>query len=80
MESYLLVSLFNTQIQEEFVMPEILVVASKIKKYVREKAGFNTSAEVLEVMSRKVEQLCHEAIEKARADGRKTIKARDLDG
>ncbi len=61
-------------------MAEILVVASKIKKYVREKAGFNTSSEILDVMSRKVEQLCQEAIEKARADGRKTIKARDLEG
>lgn len=61
-------------------MAEILVVASKIKKYVREKAGFNTSAEILDVMSRRVEQLCQEAIEKARGDGRKTIKARDLEG
>lgn len=60
-------------------MADILVVASKIKKYVREKAGFNTSSEILDVLSRKVESLCNEAIDRARADGRKTIKSRDLD-
>jgi histone H3/H4 len=59
-------------------MANILVVASKIKKLVREKAGFNTSAEVLDVLSQRVENLCAAAIEKARADGRKTIKGRDL--
>ncbi len=59
-------------------MADILVVASKIKKYVREKSGFNTSSEILEEISKKVEQLCLGAIEKARADGRKTVKGRDL--
>jgi histone H3/H4 len=60
-------------------MADILVVASKIKKLIKEKADFNTSGEALEVLSRKVEQLCHAAIEKAKADGRKTVKARDLE-
>lgn len=61
-------------------MADVLVVASKIKKFVREKASFNTSAEIMDVLSRRVEQLCLEAIDKARADGRKTLKGRDLDG
>jgi histone H3/H4 len=60
-------------------MADILVVASKIKKFIREKAGFNTSAEALEGLSRKVEQVCLAAIEKAKADGRKTVKDRDLE-
>ncbi len=60
-------------------MADILVVASKIKKLIKEKADFNTSGEALEVLSRKVEQLCQTAIEKAKADGRKTVKARDLE-
>ena len=60
-------------------MADILVVASKIKKLVREKAAFNTSAEVLEVLSQRVENLCTAAIEKARADGRKTVKGRDFE-
>jgi histone H3/H4 len=60
-------------------MADILVVASKIKKLVREKSGFNTSAEVLEALSQRVESICASAIEKARADGRKTVKGRDLE-
>jgi histone H3/H4 len=59
-------------------MADILVVASKVKKFVREKSGMSTSAEVLEGLSQKVEQVCLDAIEKARADGRKTVKGRDL--
>ncbi len=59
-------------------MADILVVASKVKKFIREKSGLSTSAEILEGLSQKVEQLCLEAIEKAKADGRKTVKGRDL--
>jgi histone H3/H4 len=67
---------YNTQ--EEGLMSDMLVVSSKIKKFVREKAGFNTSAETLEALSQRVEKLCAEAIERARGDGRKTVKARDV--
>ena len=59
-------------------MADILVVTSKVKKFVREKSGLSTSAEALDGLSQKVEQLCLEAIEKAKADGRKTVKGRDL--
>lgn len=59
-------------------MADILVVASKVKKFIREKSGLSTSAEILEGLSQKVEQLCLEAVEKAKADGRKTVKGRDL--
>ncbi len=59
-------------------MADVLVVSSKVKKFVREKSGLSTSAEVLEALSQKVEQLCLEGIEKAKADKRKTVKARDL--
>ena len=64
--------------QEEGLMSDMLVVSSKIKKFVREKAGFNTSAETLEALSQRVEKLCTEAIDRARTDGRKTVKARDV--
>jgi len=60
-------------------MADILVVASKIKKLIREKSGFNTSAEILDVLSQRVENLCMAAIEKAKTDGRKTVKGRDLE-
>lgn len=59
-------------------MGDILVVASKVKKLIREKSGMNTSAEVLETLSQKVEALCAGAIERAKEDGRKTVKGRDF--
>ena len=59
-------------------MADILVIASKVKKLIRERSGMNTSSELLEALTQKVELLCLEAIDKARADGRKTVKGRDL--
>lgn len=59
-------------------MSEMLIVSSKVKKYVQDKAEFNTSKEFLDALSQSVEAICDEAIEKARADKRKTVKARDL--
>ena len=59
-------------------MSEILVVASKVKKLIREKSEFNTSGEFIDALSQKVEKLCMDAIEQARADKRKTVKSRDL--
>ncbi len=57
---------------------EILVVASKIKKYVRSVAGMSTSANVLPKLSNAIRSLCDQAIENARADGRKTVMDRDF--
>lgn len=59
-------------------MADILVVSSKVKKFIREKSEFNTSAEFLTALSQRVEKLAMEAIERARADKRKTVKERDL--
>lgn len=57
---------------------EVLVVASKIKNYIKEKAGMNTSAAVMEVLSNRVRQLAEQAIENARREGRKTVMDRDF--
>ncbi|MBS1962161.1 MAG: NFYB/HAP3 family transcription factor subunit [Bdellovibrionales bacterium] len=57
---------------------EILVVASKLKNYIREKSGMNTSAAVIEVLSNKLRHLCDEAVERAKQDGRKTVMDRDF--
>ncbi len=57
---------------------EILIVASKLKDYIRAAAGFNTSAEVMQVLSDIVRGECQKAIDNARADGRKTVMARDF--
>jgi hypothetical protein len=59
-------------------MADVLVVTSKVKKFIREKSGFNTSAELIDGLSQEVEKLCLAAIDQAKADGRKTVKGRDL--
>jgi histone H3/H4 len=57
---------------------EVLVVASKLKKYVQDSAGMNTSQAVMSVLSEKLRRLCDEAAENARQDGRKTLMDRDF--
>ncbi len=57
---------------------ETLVVASKLKNYIREKSGMNTSAAVIDVLSNKLRRLCDEAVERAKQDGRKTVMDRDF--
>ncbi len=59
-------------------MADSLVVTSKVKKFMREKGGCNTSAETIEVLSRAVERLCQKGIDSAKADGRKTVVDRDI--
>lgn len=57
---------------------EVLIVASKLKQYVRARSGMNTSDSVMEVLSRRVRAMCDDAIQRAREDGRKTIMDRDF--
>ncbi len=57
---------------------DILVVTSKVKKYIKEKGDCNTSAETIDVLSKAVERLCEKGIEQAKQDGRKTVMARDI--
>ncbi len=59
-------------------MAEILVVQSKVKNFIKEKGDLNTSAAVIEVLSKRVEELCLAAIEKAKKDKRKTVLERDF--
>lgn len=57
---------------------EVLVVASRLKAYVRAKSGYNTSDGVLEPLSDIVRRVCDEAIENARREGRMTVLDRDV--
>ncbi|MEK6554033.1 MAG: histone-like protein [Bdellovibrionota bacterium] len=59
-------------------MADVLVVTSKVKKFIKENGGCNTSAETVDILSKAVEQLCRKGIEAAKADGRKTVMARDI--
>lgn len=57
---------------------DILIVASKLKKYVRAKSGMRTSDTCLDALSTIVRDACNEAIRRAGADGRQTIMDRDF--
>ncbi len=57
---------------------EVLVVASKLKNYIRDKSGLNTSGAVMSVLSEKLRTLCDNAIENAKREGRKTVMDRDF--
>lgn len=59
-------------------MSEVLVVASKVKSYIKEKSQMNTSGSVPEELSKRVVALLDKAIENAKADGRKTVMDRDV--
>ncbi|MCC7443040.1 MAG: hypothetical protein IT285_15510 [Bdellovibrionales bacterium] len=58
---------------------EVLVVASKLKKYIKDKGGMNTSGAVIEKLSDKVRALCDHAMAQAKANNRKTVMDRDFD-
>ncbi len=56
---------------------EILIVASKLKAYIKSRSDLNTSASVMERLSDMVRLLSDQAIDNARRDGRKTVMDRD---
>jgi len=57
---------------------EILVVASRLKQYIREVSGFSTSDGVLPILSDALRRICDEAIRNARAAERLTVMDRDV--
>lgn len=59
-------------------MSEVLVVASKVKALIKARSQMNTSASVMEALSKIVERECMKAIENAKSDKRKTVMDRDF--
>ncbi|ADI38622.1 putative uncharacterized protein [Waddlia chondrophila 2032/99] len=59
-------------------MNENLVVVSKVKKYIKSKAGMNTSANVMDQLSKIVEKEIEKAVQNAKSDNRKTVMDRDF--
>jgi histone H3/H4 len=57
---------------------EVLVVASKVKNYIKDKGDMKTSGSVLDALSERIRTMCDEAVENARSDGRKTVLDRDF--
>jgi histone H3/H4 len=58
---------------------EILIVASKLKQYIKDKYDFSTSANVMEALSNIVRHHTDRAAAKARSEGRKTVMDRDFE-
>ena len=56
-------------------MADLLVVRSKIKDSVK---NMNVAGDLADTLSKKVEGLLADAVERAKANGRKTVQARDL--
>ncbi len=56
---------------------EVLVVASKVKAYVRNR-GMNTSGDAIGCISEKVYAIIDEATTRTSANGRKTLKPQDV--
>ena len=58
---------------------EVLLVVSKLKQYIKDSANMNTAGNVAPRLSALVRQMCDQAVERARSDGRKTIMDRDFE-
>lgn len=61
-------------------MSEVLVVASKVKALIKKQSEMNTSANVMDALTKIVEREVSKAIERAKADKRKTVMDRDFEG
>lgn len=57
---------------------DTLVVVSKIKSLIAKESSFSTSQCCIDALSRKVAEMCKEAVEHARGAGRKTVMGRDI--
>ena len=57
---------------------DVMIVVSRMKKYIRDRSGMNTSDAVAVALSEHVRAICDEAIRAAGADGRKTVLDRDV--
>ena len=68
---------FNLYIENADVN-EALVVASKVKKMIKEEAGLSTSAKAIEQLTIRIQTICLQSIENAKTDKRKTVMDRDF--
>ena len=58
-------------------MAEILVVQSKIREMIKAQ-GCSTSADAVDALSVEVTRIVTKAIERTKANGRKTVKGQDI--
>jgi len=57
---------------------DVLIVVSKMKKYVKDRSGMNCSDQIVDLLSDHVRALCDDAIRAAARDDRKTVLERDI--
>src|ERR1041385_4885633 len=57
---------------------DVVMIVTKVKQYVKERSGMNTSDAVANVLSGHMRRLAREAIRKAAMDDRKTVLDRDM--
>ena len=62
---------------QQEVPTDILIVASKLKQYIKAVSGMNTSDGVMEKLSQHVRALCDQAIREAERAERRTVMDRD---
>lgn len=65
-------------LSSNYAHDDVLIVVSKVKKYIRDRSGMNTSDAVAEALGDHVRTVCDEAIRAAARDGRKTVLDRDV--
>lgn len=75
----ILVQTKSSSINQSNDAHEILIVASKLKQYIKDKYDMNTAANVMEALSRDVRRLTDQAVLKAKSEGRKTVMDRDYE-
>ena len=64
--------------KEDTKVDEALVVASKVKKYIKETAGLSTSAQAIDQLTIRVQAICAQAADNAKSSKRKTVMDRDF--
>lgn len=68
---------FNLYIENPNI-GEALVVASKVKKLIKDEGGLSTSAQAIDQLTIRIQTICNKAIENAKSDKRKTVMDRDF--
>ncbi len=67
---------FNLYVEDPKIA-ESLVIASKVKKLIKDLSQMSTSSQAIEQLTVRVQQITAQAIEKATKDKRKTVMDRD---
>jgi histone H3/H4 len=63
--------------QEGWTVAEILVVQSKVREMIKG-AGCSTSGDAVDALSNEVNRIIKRAVERTKANGRKTVKGSDI--